>query len=113
MQKRIDIRAGRRISIQQLIRGTHTHEHEMPEVDMPLTPVVLSEEPAAITAAPNATHVLVRKDVSLVDGAPVEAEIFRGTESQMRNKRQKMMALDAQVVAEGGTPSTYSVRKLK
>jgi hypothetical protein len=85
MQKRIDIRAGRRISMQQLIRGTHTHEHEMPEVDMPLTPVV--EE------TPVSTHMLVDKE----NGDVLEY----GTEYEMRKLRAKLGAAD------------YSVKKVK
>ena len=86
MQKRIDIRAGRRISMQQLIRGTHTHEHEMPEVDMPLTPVL-----------PEGSHELVNNETGQV--------LQRGSESQMRKQR----AISMQASPEG----SFSVKKVK
>jgi hypothetical protein len=96
-QKRADIRAGRILSMQEYVRRTHQHNHQEEEQ----LPVVLEQE----RIDPKATHVLVRRTTSLVDGSPVEAEIFRGTESQMRTKRKQMMDL--------GTADTYSVRKIK
>jgi hypothetical protein len=101
---RADIRAGRRISMQAFVNGSaaeHTHTHEVVEET-----AVLVQEPAILTATSDATHVLVRRDVSLVDGKEVESEVVRGTEYQMRKERNIRMTAQ-------GNESTYVVRKLK
>lgn len=95
---RADIRAGRRISMQAFVNGSAAHNHEVEET------TVLTQEPAIITATPDATHVLVYKgDVDLSTGKPAESEVARGTEYAMRKQRASM----------GLSASNYAVRKLK
>jgi|KBSMisStaDraftv2_1062788.scaffolds.fasta_scaffold1891583_2 hypothetical protein len=65
MQKRIDIRAGRRMSMQQLM---HSHAEQ-----------VVEETPLA-----EGTHELVNKETGQV--------LQRGTESQMRKQRAQLGA---------------------
>ena len=67
-QKRIDIRAGRRMSMQQLMHNMHTHTEQVEE-----TPVVVE-----------GTHELVNKETGQV--------LQRGTESQMRKQRAQLGA---------------------
>jgi hypothetical protein len=66
MQKRIDIRAGRRMSMQQLMH-MHTHTEQVEE-----TPLA------------EGTHELVNKETGQV--------LQRGTESQMRKQRAQLGA---------------------
>jgi len=69
-QKRVDIRAGRIVSMQQLVNGTHQHHHEV--------------EPTVIEVEPLPTHELVYK----INGNM----IARGTEYAMRKERAKLGA---------------------
>jgi hypothetical protein len=95
-QKRADIRAGRKMSMQQMLQNTHNHNHQ--EVEAPMMLVQEGIEPGA-------THILVQRTTSLVDGKEVEAEIFRGTEGQMRKERNVRKTVDPE--------GTYTVRKIK
>ena len=81
-QKRIDIRAGRILSMRQLIHNTHNHVE--PEVAVEETPVVTG------------THQLVNKETGEV--------IATGSEGQMRRKRVMLMA------TEGITCSVHKVK---
>jgi hypothetical protein len=98
LQKRIDIRAGRRVSMFQMMHA-HNHEEDVVETTLPL---VQEETPVVDSTA---THMLVRRDTSLVDGKEVEAELQRGTESQMRRQRAISM--------EANPEGVFSVRKIK
>ena len=53
--------------------------------------------------------MLVRRDISLVDGKEVESEVARGTEYQMRKARATAMG---DLIIQGEN-FTFSVRKVK
>lgn len=89
---RADIRAGRRISMQAFVNGSAAHTHEAPETEV------------AVAVEPTGTHMLVR-----VEAPGQETEVDRGTESQMRTKRARLLKL----LADSDLNITYSVRKIK
>jgi hypothetical protein len=103
LQKRIDIRAGRRMSMQQYMHNTHNHveEETVPqgwdetatgEVDtMP------EEEAMPIPGDPNGTHQVIANDNGTVMG--------QGSESQMRKLRAECM--------REMPDASFSVRKVK
>lgn len=111
-EKRKQIRMGHQLSLQQYLHNAQHHQHEEgygADAEGNLLPrsaeLMLVHNEVVDTAA---THVLVRRTTSLVDGTEVEAEIERGTEGKMRGRRQQFMAMP------GGMENTiYSVRKLK
>lgn len=105
-QRKADIRAGRRMSMQEYVNGSHNHNH--PEgygvdADGNLLPrsqelvETMTEEPAL----PEGTHELVRL---YGDGATL---IARGTEYKMRKLRTELM------YQEPNADYTYQVRKVK
>lgn len=110
-EKRRQIHMGRQLSMQQYLHNTHHHAQEGYGADAEgnLLPrsaeLVLVQNEVVDTTA---THVLVRRTISLVDGKEVEAEIERGTEGKMRGMRANLMRNEHE---ESGT--IYSVRKLK
>jgi len=87
LQKRIDIRAGRRMSMQQFMHNTHSHE----------VPEVAEEEAMPVPGDPNGTHQVIAKDNGTVMG--------QGSESQMRRLRAECM--------REMPDASFSVRKVK
>jgi hypothetical protein len=86
LQKRVDIRAGRRVSMQQLM---HQHHHE--------EEAVATLKPEVLANIRGETHELVNKETGQV--------LQIGTESQMRKQR----AISMEASPEG----QFSVRKIK
>jgi hypothetical protein len=86
---RADIRAGRRISMQAFVNGTHNHA----PVAVEETPVATLKPEIFLAQVHGDTHELVEKE----NGDVVD----RGTEYEMRKLRARLGAAD------------YSVRKVK
>jgi hypothetical protein len=96
-QKRADIRAGRRMSLQQFMHNTHSHDEPQPPEGWDETAT------GEVDVQPEGSHMLVRKDI---DGEEI---IGRGTEYAMRKQKREEEAL----LLNGGVPYTFSVRKVK
>src|SRR5580765_63957 len=99
LQKRIDIRAGRRMSMQQFMHNTHNHveEETVPQGwdETATGEVDTVPEEVFVVGVPEGTHELVNKETGQV--------LQRGTESQMRKQR----AISMEASPEGH----FSVRK--
>jgi len=91
LQKRIDIRAGRRMSMQQYMHNTHNHVEPEVVEEMP------EEEAMPIPGDPNGTHQVIANDNGTVMG--------QGSESQMRKLRAECM--------REMPDASFSVRKVK
>lgn len=108
-EKRRQIHMGNMLSMRQYLHNTHHHAQQEgygADAEGNLLPrsaeLVLVQNEVVDTTA---THVLVAKDHSLATGDLVEAELERGTESQMRRARARRLQNDPE--------GMYSVRKLK
>jgi hypothetical protein len=92
LQKRIDIRAGRRMSMQQFMHNTHNH------VEEETVPQGWDETATGeVDVVPEGTHELVNKETGQV--------LQRGSERAMRKQRQ--------ISLEASPEGQFSVRKVK
>jgi ABC-type tungstate transport system permease subunit len=97
LQKRIDIRAGRRISMQQFLHNTHSQDEPEMAVE---TPVVVES---------TGTHELVMLDPNHDFGDTDVQVLARGTEYAMRKQKRE----EEELLLNGGNPVQFKVRKVK
>lgn len=99
-QKRADIRAGRRMSMQQFMHNTHSHDEPQVPAGWDETATgEVDQEPMQ----PEGTHMLV------LIGDDGEEVLARGTEYAMRKRKRE----EQNMLINGGTPYTLTVRKVK